>query len=647
MEILKEMLRKLIEADSNVNEIEIVSENLENALKEASNKLGVEVGQMDYEIIEYGSKGFLGIGKKNYRIKAYIAKKREEILEEISAIEEEVVTPEIEEIKVEPKIIDKDSEVFVKITSKGVLLKVTPPVGKGKRISEKKVFDAIHAKGISNFDINLVNKIIREQKGEYCKIGEMPINPGNDSTATVQISSDEMKAYIIITPPKPGGFDLDVDEMKSILHHNGVIVGIKEDILKKLFDYPIYNEPILVAEGQPVKNGKDAVIHYNFNTRKDVIKLEEKENGRVDFKELNIVQNVVAGQILATKEPATEGEPGRTVTNKLLPPKPGKDCQLFPGRNTKLTEDGLNIVSEINGQVYLMGNKVVVDPVYIVQGDVNLKTGNILFLGTVIIHGSIEDGFSVKAAGNIEVHGSVGKCQLDAEGDIIVSGGIMGKNEGKITTGKSLYAKFIESTKIVAAEGVYAQDGILHCDISATKEIICFGKRGAIVGGTLRAGELIKTKTLGSVASPETIVEVGVDPQKREQYLSLIEKREKAYKEMEPIKANIDNLIMQKKTMKTLTPEKEELLQKLTEKYKELNDIVKECTEEIKILDEYFAELKSRGKIIAAKIAYPGVKIYIKNANLVLKNEYKKVIFVLQAGEINTQVYKEEDEKTK
>lgn len=644
MQILKEMLRKLIEEDSSTGEIEVQSDSLENALKEASQRLGVEVGKLDYEIIEYGSKGIFGVGKKDYKIKAYVAKEREEILKELSNIEEVEVAPEVKEVEVEEKIVDMDSEVFVKVTSKGVLLKVTPPIGRGKKISEKKVLDAIHARGITNFDLNQVTKIIKEQKGEYCKIGEMPVNVANDSTATVQISQDEMKAYIIITPPKPGGFDLDIEEIKSILHSNQVIVGIREDILKKIFDYPIYNEPILVAEGKKPENGKDAVIHYNFNIKKDDIQLIEEE-GKVNFKELNIVQNVVAGQILATKEVATEGETGRTVTNKLIPAKSGKDCPLLPGRNCKLTEDGLNIVSEINGQVYLMGNKVVVDPVYIVQGDVNLKTGNILFLGTVIIQGNIEDGFSVKAAGNIEVHGSVGKADLDAEGDIVVSGGIMGKNEGRITTGKSLYAKFIESVKIDAGEGVYAQDGILHCDINAIKEIICFGKRGAIVGGTLRAGELVKTKTLGSIASPETVIEVGVDPKKREQYLEFVEKREKAYKEMEPIKANIDNLVMQKKSMRTLTPEKEELLKSLSDKYRELNEIVKECTEEIRLIDEYLAELKSKGKVIAAKVAYPGVKIYIKNSNLVLKNEYKKVAFVLQAGEVNTQVYKEEEDK--
>jgi uncharacterized protein (DUF342 family) len=261
------------------------------------------------------------------------------------------------------------------------------------------------------------------------------------------------------------------------------------------------------------------------------------------------------------------------------------------------------------------------------------------------VQGNVEDGFSVKAAGNIEIHGSVGKCELDAEGDIIISGGIMGKNEGRVVSGKNVYAKFIESVKVEANEGVYAQDGILQSFIDATKEIICIGKRGAIVGGRLRAGELVKTKSLGSVANPETVLEVGIDPKKRQIMVEFEEKRGKAQKELEPLRVNLENLRNQKKVMKKLPQDKEEILQQLMQKYAELDGIIKSCDKEIKVIDEYLSQLKTKGRVIASKIAYAGVKIYIKNSFLALKSDYKKVAFVLQGAEVNTLLYKEEDEK--
>ncbi|HOV15463.1 MAG TPA: FapA family protein, partial [Spirochaetota bacterium] len=472
-------------------------------------------------------------------------------------------------------------------------------------------------------------------------------------------------------------------------------------------DYPIYNEPILIAEGLKVKNGKDAEIQYNFNVNKDEIHLTE-EDGKVDFKNLNIIQNVVAGQILATKEPPTRGEPGRTVTNKLIMQREGKDTTLVPGKNTHLSEDGTSIISEKNGQVMLYAGKVTVEEVYTVPGDVNLKTGNITFLGTVTVQGNVEDGFSIKASGNIEIHGSVGKCVLEADGDIIISQGFMGKHEGTIRAGKSVYAKFIENAKKVeASEGVYVQDGIMNSAIDATKEITCVGKRATIVGGRLRAGELIKSKTLGSSANVFTIIEVGIDPKKRQRLDELNEERDKAYKEKEPIDANLssldnirkgnkllynsiestsfsailkrltveedrkallslydkneeDNIFILKEDLSSeerknakdivgkvgyLPPEKEDLYQKLQEQTAKLQVIIKKTEEEIDEIEKYLSQLKSSAKIVGSKIVFPGVKIYIKSAFLEIKTEYKKIFFYLQGIEVNVSPYTEDEKE--
>ena len=60
---------------------------------------------------------------------------------------------------------------------------------------------------------------------------------------------------------------------------------------------------------------------------------------------------------------------------------------------------------------------------------VNIKSGNVTFLGTVIVNGNVEDGYNVKASGNIEVNGAVGASRLESDGDIIVSQGIVGRDE--------------------------------------------------------------------------------------------------------------------------------------------------------------------------------------------------------------------------
>lgn len=285
----------------------------------------------------------------------------------------------------------------------------------------------------------------------------------------------------------------------------------------------------------------------------------------------------------------------------------------------------------------------------------------------------------------------------------------MGKGEGYIRAGKSIYAKFIENAqKVDAAEGVYVQDGIMNSFIDATKEVTCIGKRGTIVGGRIRAGELLKSKVIGSVANVSTIVEVGIDPKKRQRLDELNERRDKAYKELEPINANLNNLDNIRKSNKSLLEkieqasyegitkkfvsteektlfsvnyvkndedgiyylkedvdsetkknlrdifsrygylpqEKEEMYQKLQEQASTLQTVISKTQEEIEEIEKYLTQLKTNARVIGAKTVYPGVKIYIKNAMpLEIKTEYKKVSFYLQGQEVNVAPYTEEEVK--
>lgn len=644
MEKLRLMLKKIIEEEANLESIEIESESLDTALEEACSKLNVTLSELDYEILESGDNGIFGFGKKKYKIRVYKARNTLDILEmsESSSIGDM-------DISLEDTLQSKDGEAFVRITEEGVLLKVIAPVKDGLPVDIQEVCQKLEARGFDKYEESVLNEIINKAEGEYIKIGSMPLNVVNDSTANVQISETKMRAYIIISAPRPGGYDLDVDQIRSILKSHNVIVGIKEDVIDKILDYPEYDTPIWIAEGIKVVNGVDASITYHFNTSKKK-EFHEQNNGQIDFKSMNNIQNVTAGQILATKNKATEGEPGRTVTGEIIYNKPGKDLILQEGKNTKVSDDGLNIIALTNGQVNYSAGKVNVDEVYIVQGDVNLKTGHISFLGNVIVTGSVEDNFNITAEGNIEIKGSVGKCRLEAKGNITVSQGIMGKDEAYIKAGECLYAKFIQQvSKVEVGDSVYVQDAIMQSYVDATKEICCVGKRATIVGGDLRAGETIKSGTIGSQSGTETIIEVGIDPKKRQELMEALAEQEAAYKKLEEVQVNFSGLQNLKKQMRDKFPkEKEEIYKNLSEEINRLNDVIAKMEVVIGELNQYLAMLKGKGSVIATKIVYPQVKIYIKNSMLPIRTEYKKIQFILEHEEVNAVQYieeKKDDEK--
>ena len=79
-----------------MNEITVSAKTLDDAITEASIQLGVASDQMEYDVIEKGSAGFLGIGSRQAVIRARIKK---------------TVTEEIKAEEIKPEEIETDFEV--------------------------------------------------------------------------------------------------------------------------------------------------------------------------------------------------------------------------------------------------------------------------------------------------------------------------------------------------------------------------------------------------------------------------------------------------------------------------------------------------------------------------------------------------------
>ena len=638
---LQAVVKRHLEYDRAIRTVEATGATLEAAVDEAAALLDTRVRFIEYEIIQKGSAGFLGTGKRDWVIRAYEQAKVEKTkFVKIEAVDEaEADTPVIE---------DKDGDTFVQYWPDGVYLKVTSPVGNGKKAILAHAMEALGRREVIDLDTDIVESLVNLAEGIYVKVGSFNHQPINDSMATVEVDDNELKVTVFVTPPGEGGCDISFDGYMSLMGQNRVYHGVKEEFLKEFSDRPIYKEKVEIAEGTRPVNGKDAYIHYYFEVDQTKIKLKEGAGGRVNFKELDIIQNVVQNQPLAKKMPPEDGVDGKTVTGKILPARAGNDIQLPLGSNVHVGDDGDSIIADINGQVILAGGKINVEPVFTVEGDVNLKTGNIIFLGTVIINGNVEDGFVVKASGNIEVKGSVSKAELDAEGDIIIYQGINGKNGGIIRAGRSLWSRFIENTTVEAGNMVVVTDGIINSNVDAMKSIVCQGKRASIVGGRLRAGEEINAKVLGNATSgTETICEVGYNPKSKMELDRLLELRESSEEDLEALKLDVQTLINTKKQRKSLPEDKEAYLQELMDRREILTAELKNANEEIAKVQETMNELQIRGRISASAKVFQGVKIVIRDVRMDVNIDYKAVTFILEDGLIRQIKYEEPDELAK
>lgn len=626
MDRLKALLQETEKANTEIvtDRVEVIGLTIASCLNRAAEYLQADLSQLDYEIVEKGKKSLLNTTPYRVQVSHLPEQNAFADLEELSlklGVGDRLMSDELDQY-VTPKHMD--GRVLVRNYRTGVFLTVFPPLGDGKPVDMNQVMHRIQQAGIMNFDQPKIESVLKEASGDAIKIANYVPRPDHDSSVKVDITPDEMKGYIKVTPPKSGGRHLEVVDVVTALKAHGVVLGFKEDDIHQALLDDRYMQEILAAEGVAAAHGQDARIDYKVNVKKDTVNFEEDSKGRVDFKEMNLVENVVVGQVLAEKIPATMGKAGRTIFNRIVEARNGKDVELRQGRGTILSEDGMKLIAEINGQVVFSSGRIAVEPVYRVVGDVGPKTGNIMFLGSVVIGGSVLDGFEVKAAGNVEIGGTVQKAKIEAEGDIIVRGGVQGAEME--STGGSLFAKFVQNAEIQVATDITVGEGILHSKVEAGNIIHCNGRRAQIVGGSIRATKEVRARMLGSQAYTPTEIVVGTDPR----VLAQFEELSGIHKETE------EKLGKTKKTLATLNARKEadpdgfgedqqQTLEKTEHTVEKLESKLAESGEELQKLEEYMNELGSEGKVHAEREMFPGVVVTIKDANQNISDTYNAV----------------------
>lgn len=640
----REEMKSLAEKDRGRKSVQVVGETIEKALKEASIELGIQPMFLEFEVLDKGKKSFFGKNRDCVIIAYPMARKKGK----------DGKTIDLDD-RVESSVFEKEAAVPVdgdftlRLSSDGAYLKVRGPKNGGKKVTREAIISKIKLRALSEYNKAMVDEVLANSDDMYVKIGDFIYNPMNDAMMSIQLSPDEMESTITMNAPGPGGADLTADDIRGFLSNNGVVYGIKDDSLQEMEEHPHYGEPIVVAEGDEPKDGSDAKIIYSFETDPSNVSLRERKDGTVNFKELNLIQNVVEGQPLAKKIPPEPGQDGRTIKGRYLPAKDGKDVEIGLGKNVTITDNGRTVVSTANGQVMLTKGKITVETVMIIPGDVNSRTGNVNALGAVLVKGNVEDGFSVTAQGNVEILGVVGKANISAGGDIIVKKGVKGGGEGDdnefgyISAGRSVWASFLENAHIEAGVWVIVSDGIVNCHVDSQKKVLCQGKRAQIVGGVIRAAEEIHAVTLGSQGGTETIIEVGFDPKTKEELEDLYKQSAGMEKELDEVDKNIQGLVRQKKIRrKNLSPDKEKLILDLRDRHNNLVNKIKKFKEDIQTREDYLKSLMNVGKISVGKAVNPGVILKIRDVSLPIKRPSEKPFtYTLKRGEIMPGKYEE------
>ncbi|WP_379147704.1 DUF342 domain-containing protein [Paenibacillus sp. sgz500992] len=455
---------------------------------------------------------------------------------------------------------------------------------------------------------------------------------------SITFSEDKGIAYLQFSK-KDENFSCSSEDLESFLNSHNIRYGIQRDIVQRISSNPeeYFFNRVPIAIGDPAENGTDGRVVLTIDMEVDRKPLE-KADGKVDYKDLVRLHNVKKGQLIARKIPPMPGKSGNTVTGEEIPYRAGKDAHFKVGKNVLIDQDETSMYAAMDGLVTLTEKgKVNVFPVYEVNGDVDYSTGNIDFVGTVVIRGNVLTGFTVKSAGDIRVVGGVEGAELISGGSIEIAGGIIGYNKGLVSAGKNVKVSFIQDGNVVAGEDVIVSQSIMHSNIRAGRDVLCNGSKGLIVGGVVQAGERVVARTIGNTMSTATAIEVGVVPELRNEINDLrLELRQLLENEDKTNKALY--LLNQLANNGQLAPDKVALRVKLNatkQSHMREEKRIKERVLEI----ERMLEDTVRARVEVVKTIYGGSKIVIGRYTRFVKDPTERVVFIYSEGDITLAPY--------
>lgn len=338
--------------------------------------------------------------------------------------------------------------------------------------------DAIDAAGFGGYSLRQAAIEQATQSYNSGQAFEIEVGEALDGKFAVRIDPNVMTAYLSCSLPE-GGAPVQLQSVLDEAASRGISAELDLDAINRALLEG--GDNIRIATGKTPVPGVDGRFDLLFPQIKER-RPHLDEHGLADFRDLGGIFTVNPGDQLMRLIPPTEGEPGETVTGKPIPVKPGKKVS-FPSKleGAAIDENDPNLlVAAIAGTPVALKDAVKVEPVCTVQ-NVDLHTGNLSFNGTIHVVHDVHADMTLSATGDIYVDGTVENAVLEAGGDIVVKGGIIGVSDAETKPGQEPYsvikcggsctARFVQKANIAAGNGIFIHDLAMLSELTAGHQI--------------------------------------------------------------------------------------------------------------------------------------------------------------------------------
>ncbi len=364
----------------------------------------------------------------------------------------------------------------------------------------------------------------------------------------LQFEMDEERLSMRVRIIKKDSDILTVENIFDYLRIAGASYGlINEQTLLTWLESKGSVQQLIVAAGTPPQQGEDGSVTYHFNT--DFIHAGQvKPDGSIDFRERGSIPFVEENTLLAEKIAAKPGKPGIDISGAQIAVSEPVDPVFVAGDNTFESEGGLKIYAKTGGQPHLdaMGT-VSVAPVLNIDSNVDFETGNISFKGSIVVSGTVKEGFKVEGT-NLTAKQIVG-AQINITGDLNISAGII---DSDIKALGNIQAKYINNTHVETFSNLMITTEVLDSKINLSGKFD--GGKARIIGSEIIAKGGIEVGQIGTQGSTPVKLRVGVDDYILKLTSKVDAKLIEATSEIRRIKKDIEDLNKQdEKYFKSVT----------------------------------------------------------------------------------------------
>jgi hypothetical protein len=420
---------------------------------------------------------------------------------------------------------------------------------------------------------------------------------------SVSHTADGLKAFVCVPESMVGNYP-SVEELRIALAEKGIVFGVDNDALERMVGGVVYNVNIEAAHGLPPVDGTPGRIDILVDVSSRG-KPKALPGGRVDHRDLGYVVNVRKNTQIMRRIPPYPGTDGKSVLGKPIHCNQPPRILLLPGPGTRILEQDTDVlVADRDGAVAVFPNgKAVVLDEKEIPVDIDYATGNISFMGNLRIMGTVRGGFEVEAAGNVWIGGSVEDAKVTAGGDLEIVGGATGVGNCVLKSGGSLKVRHLQNFSVHAIKVEIVED-VVHSTVWAEKTIAA----KAIVGGSISVGQILDVDSIGTLAEPRTVIDLGGMNLLLEQKYGLLKDLAAITAEAGTIKGAMFNLVKDEMDAGGMLPPG------AVERLDALKQKVVECTEKnvqiqgtIETLDEKLNQKSV--PVLQARTIYPNTLI--------------------------------------